>query len=441
MSTSHESADAVGTSPADPSIASEAAAAEVASPSHPTEETADASSSSIPADYDPAQSENVTILKRGERTFYLVGTAHISQQSVDEVKAVIDAVKPDTVCVELCDTRFKAISDEQVWKKLDIFSVIRQEKMLYLLAHLALSSMQKRMGEKLGVKPGAEMIAAIEKAREHNAELVMADRDVQITLKRTWGNLTFWDKLKVVSGLMGSMFQAEEISEEDIEKIKQKDQLSHAMEQFAEALPSVKEPLIDERDSYLISSIEESPGNVVVAVVGAGHVNGMTKKFGTQIDKDAISKLPPRSRFKGWLKWLVPLLVLAAFYVGYTQNSGRDLWEMVTMWVLPNAIMCALLTLMAGGKLLSAVTGFVASPITSLNPTIGAGMAVGLTEAWLRKPTVEDAERIPEDVKDFKGVYRNPFTRVLLVAMMSNIGSALGAWAALAWLWMQNFFA
>lgn len=397
--------------------------------------------SSLPSDYDPETSENVTILRRGDRTFYVVGTAHISQQSVDEVKAVIDAVKPDTVCVELCDTRYKALSDEQVWQKLDIFSVIKQGKMLYLLAHLALSSMQKRMGEKLGIKPGAEMIAAIEKAKEHDATLVMADRDVQITLKRTWGNLTFMDKMKVMSGLLGSMFQAEDISEEDIEKIKQKDQLANAMQAFAEALPSVKEPLIDERDSFLISSVEDAPGDVVVAVVGAGHVNGMTQKFGTSIDREQLNVIPPKSRWGAWAKWLVPLLVLSAFYVGYSQNSGRDMWEMATMWILPNAVMCALLTLLAGGKLLSAATGFVASPITSLNPTIGAGMAVGLTEAWLRKPTVEDAERIPEDVKDIKGVYRNPFTRVLLVAVMSNIGSALGAWAALAWLWMQNFFA
>ena len=386
-------------------------------------------------------SENVKVLKSGNKTFYIVGTAHVSQKSVEEVQAVIEQVKPDAVCVELCETRYKAITNADVWKKLDIFSVIKQGKVLYLLAHLALSSMQRRIGQKLGVKPGAEMIMAIEKAKEHNAELVLADREVQVTLRRTWRNLSFLDKVSVAWGLIGSLFGGEEITEKDIEKIKEKGELSNMMKQFAEALPSVKEPLIDERDSYLISSIEEAPGEKIVAVVGAGHVEGMTQKFGTTIHRDELNVIPPKGKLGGLLKWFVPLLVLAAFYVGYAKNADRNIWELVTMWVVPNAVMCALLTMLAGGKLLSAAVGFVASPITSLNPTIGAGMAVGLTEAWLRKPTVEDCERIPDDVKNFRGIYKNPFTRTLLVAFSSNVGSAVGAWVALLWLWLANFLA
>lgn len=389
----------------------------------------------------PSFSENVTILEDGDRTIYIIGTAHISQKSVEEVQEVIEAVKPDTVCVELCETRFRAITDENVWKKLDIFEVIRQGKMLFLLAHLALSSFQRKMGEQLGVKPGAELMAAVEKAKEQGAELVLADRDVQITLKRTWGNLSFFDKLQVFSGLLASTFSQQEITEEDLEKIKEKGQLSEMMKEFAEAFPSIKEPLIDERDSYLISSIQDAPGKTIVAVVGAGHVEGMVKKFGSEIDKEALNVLPPKGRLGSIIKWVVPLLVLAAFYVGLTSDKVNQSWEsMLAMWILPNSIVCAALTLAAGGKLLSAFVGFIASPITSLNPTIGAGMAVGLTEAWLRKPTVEDAERINDDVKDIGGVYRNPFTRVLFVAVLANLGSALGAYAALVWLWITNFF-
>lgn len=382
--------------------------------------------------------DNVSVLTQDDKTIYVVGTAHISQKSVEEVQAVIDAVKPDTICVELCETRYKAITDDQVWKKLDIFTVIKQGKVLYLLAHLALSAMQRRMGEELGVKPGAEMLAAMEKAKEYDARLVLADRDVQITLKRTWRSLSFKDKISVMGGLVGSLFHTEKLSAEDIEKIKEKEELTNMMETFAEALPSVKGPLIDERDAYLISSIEEAPGQTIVAVVGAGHVKGMTEKFGTPVDRDALNTLPPKGQLGTWLKWLVPMLVLGAFYVGYQKNADRGVWDMVTTWVIPNSIMCGLFTLAAGGKLLSVLTGVVASPITSLNPALGAGMAVGLTEAWLRKPTVADCERIPDDVKSVKGVYKNPFTRTLLVAFMSNLGSALGAWGALFWLWMQN---
>lgn len=383
-------------------------------------------------------SDNVTILERDGKTYYIVGTAHISQKSVEEVREVIEAVKPDTVCVELCETRFRALTDENVWKKLDIFEVIKQGKMLYLLAHLALSTFQRRMGEQLGVQPGAELMAAVEMAKEVDAELVLADRDVQVTLKRTWRNLSFFDKVSVFSGLVAGMFTQEEITEEELEKIKEKDQLSEMMDEFAKAFPSIKEPLIDERDSFLISSIEEAPGSKIVAVVGAGHVRGMTEKFGTTIDRESINVIPPKASWTGWLKWLVPLLVLAAFYVGISRNADRSIWDMLTMWIIPNSIVCALFTLLAGGKIASAMVGFFASPITSLNPTIGAGMAVGLTEAWLRKPTVEDAERIQSDVKSFGGVYKNPFTRVLWVAFLSNTGSALGAYAALLWLWLSN---
>lgn len=385
-------------------------------------------------------SDNVTILERDGKTYYIIGTAHISKKSVEEVQDVIEVVRPDTVCVELCETRYTSLTDENVWKKLDVFEVVKQGKTLYLLAHLALSAFQRRMGEQLGVKPGAELMAAVEKAKEVDAQLVLADRDVQITLKRTWRNLSFVDKLTVFSGLFGSMFTKEEISEEELEQIKEKDQLSEMMDEFAKAFPSIKKPLIDERDAFLISSIEEAPGQTIVAVVGAGHVQGMTELFGTQIDREEINVVPPKPVTSGWFKWLVPLLVLIAFYVGISKNADKTIWDMLTMWILPNSIVCAVFTLLAGGKALSAVVGFIASPITSLNPMLGAGMAVGFTEAWLRKPTVEDAERINTDVQSFSGVYKNPFTRVLFVAFLANMGSAFGAYAALAWLWFSNFF-
>jgi len=380
-------------------------------------------------------SENVTILKKDGKTFYIVGTAHISKKSVEEVKEVIDAVQPDTVCVELCETRYKSLTDENVWKKLNIFEVIKQGKTLYLLAHLALSSFQRRMGEKLGVKPGAELMAAVQKAEEVDAELVLADRNVQTTLKRTWANLSFWDKANVFGGLVASTFTGGgEITEEELEKIKQKDQLSEMMKEFAKTFPSIKEPLIDERDQYLMSSIEEAPGEKIVAVVGAGHVEGMTKQLGQHIDRDKLDELPPKGKWGGILKWVIPLLVLGAFYFGYQKNAGKDFYYLLQAWIIPNSIMCAVLAAVAGAKLLSIVVAFIASPITSLNPTIGAGIVVGLTEAWLRKPTVEDCERINQDVKNLRGVYKNPFTRVLLVAFLSNMGSAMGAWIGIGWI-------
>ena len=378
---------------------------------------------------------NVTTLEYGERTLHIIGTAHISAQSVIEVRETIELVRPDSVCVELCSTRFQAMNDPDRWKKLNIFQVIRQGKTLYFLANLALSAYQRALGEKFGVKPGEEQREGIRVAEEVGAELVLADRDIQATLKRTWANLGFLGKMN----LLGSMFQpageAEELTEERLEAMKERDTISEMMQEFAQALPQIKEPLIDERDRYLISSVVHAPGDTVVAVVGAGHVEGMIAHLPTvkQIDREALSKIPPRALWVRSLKWIIPTLILSAFYFGYQNKAEGSLRDMLEAWILPNAIMAALVSLIALPKPLSVVTAAVASPITSLNPMLGAGMVVGLVEAWLRKPTVEDSETLIADAETMKGLYRNPFSRVLLVAVCATIGSALGAYIGAAW--------
>jgi len=379
-------------------------------------------------------SDNVTVLERDDKTYYLVGTAHVSKKSVEEVKQVIEAVQPDTVCVELCETRYKTLIDEGQWKKLNIIEVLKQGKALMLLASLALSSFQKKMGEKLGVKPGAELMAAVEAAEAANATLVLADRDIQVTLKRTWGNLSFWKKMMTMGGLIESVFAREEISEEELEKLKERDQITDMMAEFAKALPEVKKPLIDERDQFLMSKIEEADGKKIVAVVGAGHVAGMVHHFGQPVDREAINRIPPPSKMTRFLKWAIPAVILSLFAYGFYQHRDESWEQMFWAWILPNSILTGLFTLLGGGKLLSAATGVLAAPLTSLNPTIGAGMVVGLVEALLRKPTVADAERIPEDIKSLKGFFRNPFTKVLLIFFLATLGSALGTFIGGAWL-------
>jgi pheromone shutdown-related protein TraB len=381
-----------------------------------------------------ASSETVTTIEDGQRTIWLIGTAHVSKHSVDQVNEVIEEVRPDTVCIELCEARYTALTDKNRWRNLDIFSVIKEGKTLFLLANLAIGAYQRRLGDKLGVKPGAEMLAAAERAKEVGAEVVLADRNIQVTLKRTWGNLGLWKKLGLVSAVLSSTVRQEEISAEQVEELKQRSNLSEMMREFARVMPEVKEPLIDERDQYLISKVREAPGEKIVAVVGAGHVEGMQANFDQPVDRERLEQLPGRSKIAAVIKWLIPILVFGAFAYGYYKNEGQSLQQMLYAWVLPNSIVAALLTALAGGKLLSILCAFVASPITSLNPLLGTGMVVGLVEAYLRKPTVEDAERINDDVQSLRGVRRNPFTRVLLVAVASTIGSALGAWIGLSWL-------
>jgi pheromone shutdown-related protein TraB len=380
-----------------------------------------------------AATSNVSVVEHAGRQIHVIGTAHISKRSVEEVRRLIEEVRPDTVCVELDQTRHDALVDESRWRKLDIFTIIRQKKVLFLMTSLALSAYQRKMGEKLGVKPGAELLAAVRSAEAVGAKVVLADRDIQATLKRTWHSLSFLDKLKLSTGLLAVPFSLEEISEERIEELKDRDTISEMLDEFARAMPGVKEPLIDERDRYLMSMVRDAPGQTIVAVVGAGHVAGMLQHLHSPVDREELSKIPAGSKVTRALKWVIPIVVLGAFYWGYTKHSGDDFLHMVYAWILPNSLVAAFFSILAGAKPLTVLTAFVASPITSLNPTIGAGMVAGLVEAWLRRPTVSDCERISEDMLSLRGIYRNRFTRVLLVAVAATVGSALGAWIGATW--------
>ena len=385
------------------------------------------------------QSDNVEILQIGDKTIHLLGTAHVSEASIDEVNELIERVQPDSVCVELCAARHQALTDEDRWKKLDIFKVIREGKTLFLLANLAIGAYQRRIGKELGVKPGAELLAGATKAKEVGAELVLVDRDIHITLKRTWGNLGFFKKMELLGAIMGSLVTREEIDKSTIEELKEKNQLSEMMDEFARILPEVKEPLIDERDAYMMQGIESAPGQTIVAVVGAGHVPGMVKRLGKGADIDDLKTLPKKGPWMGLLKWVIPALIVGAFSFGIAKHEGESIETMLSLWILPNSFFAALCTTIAGAKPLSILCAAIASPITSLNPLLGAGMVVGLIDAWLRKPTVADAVKINDDVQSLSGLYRNAFTRVLLVAVMATIGSALGAWVALPLVFQSAF--
>jgi pheromone shutdown-related protein TraB len=378
-------------------------------------------------------SSNVTLELSGGRVVHIIGTAHVSRKSVEEVQKVIREIKPDTVCIELDQMRYEALTDDSRWRELDIFQVIKQRKVLFLMSSLALQAYQRRLGEQLGVRPGAELLAGVEAAKEVGAEVVLVDRDVQATLRRTWANLGFFNKLKLLGALGASIFDNQEIDEEQIEALKDREHISDMMSEFARVMPEVKVPLIDERDQYLMSSIEDAPGKTLVAVVGAGHVEGMTKQVNQVIDRAALEAIPKPSVWVGLLKWVIPVIIFAAFYYGYSKHEGESFNDMLFAWVLPNAVFAGLFTLIAGGKIISVLTSIVASPITSLNPTIGAGMVVGMVEAWLRRPTVDDCERLGREVTTWEGMRKNPFSRILIIAIAANFGSMLGAYVGLGW--------
>lgn len=376
--------------------------------------------------------EHVTKLSYQGKELYLIGTAHVSQRSADEVREVIEALQPASVCVELDPLRFEALTDQSRWQKLDIFEVIRQRKVLFLMASLVLSAYQRRIGDMLGVKPGAEMLAAVESAKACDAEVVLADRNIQATLKRTWANLSLWNKGKVFASMIASYFAAGSITEEQIEELKDRDAVSEMLGEFARVFPQVKQPLIDERDAFLISKIREAKGPVVVGVVGAGHVAGMIDRLEEPVDREALSEIPPPSLTSQVLKWAIPALVVGVFVRAILGQEGQDLSDMLMAWILPNALAAGLGGLISGARPLTTVVAMVGSPITSLNPMLPLGVLTGTVEAWRRRPTVADCEDVNEASKSLRGVYGNRFTRVLLVTVATTMGSGIGGFLGLA---------
>ncbi|MCH8074983.1 MAG: TraB/GumN family protein [SAR324 cluster bacterium] len=379
---------------------------------------------------DPAFSQNVHLVERDGRRIYLVGTAHISQRSVEEVREVIEQVSPDTVCVELDPARHRALTDDAAWREMDIVQVVRRKQASMLLAHLILSAFQRRLGEKLGVKPGAEMLQAIRSAEAAGAELVLADRDVRITLRRTWANLGWLDKFKLAFQLMMTLVMTPDISAEDIERLKEQDMLGQVMESFAKAFPKGKETLIDERDAYLAEKLRTAPGRTIVAVVGAGHLPGMLARLRAEppqpVELEALETVPKKSWGARALQWGIPLAIVALVVYGFASGGTEVGLRLIVIWILFNGVLSALGALAALAHPLTILAAFVAAPLTSLNPLVAAGWVAGLVEAALRKPVVKDFEALPADIISFKGFWRNSITRILLVVALSNLGSSVG---------------
>ena len=371
-------------------------------------------------------SGNVHEILIDEKQILLIGTAHISQSSVDEVNEVIEQEKPDTVCIELCASRHQAMMDKDQWKNMDIFKVVREGKSFLLFANLIMTAFQKRLGSQLGVKPGAEMLAAAEASERVNSELLLADRDVKITLQRTWRGMPFWGRMKVLSQLLASLFVREEISKEEIEKLKESDALSEAMQMLTDQSPDMKRILIDERDQFMAEKIRQAPGKRIVAVVGAGHVKGLTGELEREHNLAELETVPPPGKLGIWLKWGIPTLIVGLIGYGFFAVDPDVSIEMIQRWFLINGTLSAIGTAIAFGHPITIATAFVAAPFTSLNPAVAAGWVAGLVEAFLRKPQVRDFENLADDITHLRGFWQNNITRILLVVMFANLGSAIG---------------
>ena len=357
----------------------------------------------------------------------LIATAHVSKQSAELVKEVIDREQPDSICVELDEDRYQNIKNPKKWENTDLVQVIKDKKVGFMLAQLVLASYQRKLAKQLDTNVGEEMLQGIRSAEETGAELVLADRNIQTTFMRIWRKMSLKEKFDLLLNLFFALDEEDEteISDEEIAKLLQKDMLEAAMTSMKEEFPKIGDILLCERDQHLANKIKNAPGKKIVAVLGGAHVAGVKEEIFKEQNMAEITSVPPAGKAGKIIGWAVPLAIVALIAYGFVQGFQTGM-EQVISWILWNGSLAALFTAIMLGHPLSILTAFVVAPISSLNPMLACGWFAGLMEAHIRKPKVEDVNNISNDIFSIKGLFHNRFLRTLLIVIMANLGSTLG---------------
>lgn len=375
---------------------------------------------------------------RGDIEYVLLGTAHVSRVSADAVRAILEREHFDAVAVELCEPRYQSMRDPEAFRKLDLFQVIRQGKVGLIAANLALSAFQRRLAEQFGIEPGAEMKAAIDGADARHLPIWLIDREIGVTLKRAYRSVGFVDRLSIIGGLGASLLTREDVSEDEIEKLKQGDLLGSMFNEFARESPPLFDALIGERDRYMTARLREqalgSAARRVLVVIGAGHLAGIERELVSQNEIprpliDKLSKLPPASRWPKWFAFGVFLVIAGAIGFAFTRGvrAGTDA---LLAWTLFTGGFAALGAIAAAAHPLSVLAAFIAAPLKPFRPGIPASAISAGVEAWLRRPRVADFDTLRDDVAHWTGWWKNRIARTLLNFMFVTLGTIIGEYAA-----------
>ena len=382
--------------------------------------------------------EPIVVVQVGNSRITLLGTAHVSRASVEKVRELLATDKFDAIAVELCPSRYNSLIDPDSLARMDLFRVMREKKVLMVVASLALGAFQQRIAEQFDIEPGAEQREAIKAAHDSHRPVLLIDREIGVTLKRVAHNISWWRRFALFTGLIVSVISHEKVSEEEIERLKEGDILETTFAQFADEQEALYLPLIDERDQYmaarLLQEVLRDGQQNVLAVVGAGHLKGIQNYLEAGIQNpvekiEELDQMPTPSFWPKMIPWVIVALVLAGFGIGFSRSTELG-WQLVVDWVLINGGLSAFGALIAAAHPLTVVTAFLAAPLTSLNPAIGAGMVTAAVEIYLRKPEVGDFTRLRKDTVHFKGWWKNRVSRTLLVFILSTLGSAIGTYAA-----------
>ncbi len=369
--------------------------------------------------------ENITRIEYMDKEIILIATAHVSKDSAELVKRVIEEERPDSVCIELDEDRYQNVIKPKAWEETDLIKVIKTKKVGFMIANLFLSSYQKKMALKLNTPVGGEMIQGLESAKETGAELVLADRSIQVTFLRIWRALNLWDKAKLVGSLLFTSEEDTDITDDDLQRMLEEDMLEAAMAGLKKEFPKVGQILISERDQFLAAKIKTAPGKKVVAILGGGHVPGIKKELFEDRDIESISTVPPKSRLSKVAGWIIPAIITGLLLFSFVINIETGL-QQLSAWVLWTGILAAVFTALSLAHPISILTSFVTAPLTTLHPLLACGWFAGLVEATIKKPTVKDVQNVQEDIFSLKGFYKNRLLKTVFVMFMANMGATIG---------------
>ncbi len=386
--------------------------------------------SPTPAHWRVTSSPDVHVLSVAGKTIILVGTVHVSRESAELVRAVIEETRPDAVCVELDARRYEALSHQEHWESFNLKDVIRKKQLSTLLANVLLASYQKRLGDQLGVLPGTEMLEAIKVSGQLDIPIVLCDRDVRVTMRRAWRSTPFVQKSLLASSLLLSVFDTTPASEESLRDLKKQDVLSELIRDLGETVPTLKTVLIDERDRYLAEKTLRAEGKTVVVVVGAGHVEGMKSILQSERhgDLDTLDVIPPVSSMWKWVGWCIPAVILGSIaLIGY-QKGAAAAGDNAVFWIVANGVPSGLGALLAWAHPFTIMAAVAGAPFTSLTPVIGVGYVTAFVQAWMQPPLVREFQTVAEDIVVPRRWWKNRLLRVFLAFVLPTIGSVIGTW-------------
>lgn len=367
----------------------------------------------------------------------LLGTAHVSQRSVDDVREALSSEDYDAVAVELCEPRYQRLTGTDDWGDIDLFRIIRSGRTGMVAAQLALTAYQKRLADQLGVEPGAEMKTAIAEADAGGQALWLIDRNIGITLKRLVRTVPWYQRWPLMMGIITTAMTRSEVEADEIENLKEGDMLENTFSEFAERSPKLYNTLVAERDRYMAARLRthiasERPRRLLV-VVGAGHLQGLAEQLEADTDpkaeRERLEAVPPPGRFIRWLPWIIVAVILTGFAIGFTRSPELG-WRLVGDWVLINGTLTAIGAALARAHAVTIIGAFAAAPLTSLNPTVGAGMVTAAIQTAVRPPVMRDFQELREHITEARYWWTNRLTRVLLVFVFCTAGSAAATYIA-----------